>query len=79
MSSNVTPITPPLYDAEGNLNLKVTIGQLIWALPHCTQNCIGFIAVAAKASALGQVPAGTPAGILASIASPTGRSSGLVI
>jgi hypothetical protein len=33
MSSNVTPITPPLYDAEGNLNLKMTIGQLIWALP----------------------------------------------
>jgi hypothetical protein len=33
MSSNATPITPPLYDAEGNLNLKVTIGQLIWALP----------------------------------------------
>jgi hypothetical protein len=33
MSSNVTPITPPLYDAEGNLNLKVTIGQLIWAVP----------------------------------------------
>jgi hypothetical protein len=31
MSSNVTPITPPLHDAEGNL--KVTIGQLIWALP----------------------------------------------
>src|SRR5262249_23070694 len=26
---------------------------------HCTQNCIGFIAAPAKASALGQVPAGT--------------------
>ena len=35
--------------------------QAFWhCSAHCTQNCIEFIAAPPKASALGQVPAGTP-------------------
>jgi len=37
-------MTAPLYDAEGNLNLEMTIGQLIWAVPP-----LGVIATIAYA------------------------------